>query len=210
MASEFTSDAEEIASRTMYELLGRRWVWPAVTTTETVEMTPGQRIISLQGRPVIDVDSVVVEGSTDELPYMLENKYRIRLARAAIPYTPSLGGRAYPTLGGCVGGTRVSVTYQYGSEPPLDVAYAIEVLRNELTLGMTEDEECRLPQRVTSIQREGISMSILDAQDFLDDGRTGIEEIDAVLAKYNSAKAKRPARVFGRVTQPPTRTNTHH
>lgn len=209
MASEYTNDAEEIASRTMYELLGRRWVWPAVTTTETVEVTPGQRVISLQGRPIIDVESVFVEGTTEPLAHTVENKYRIRLTSAALPYHPALGALSYPTLGGCRGGKRVSVTYSYGARPPLEVEYAIEVLRNELTLGMNEDEECRLPQRITSIQREGISMSVLDSQAFLDDGRTGIEEIDAVLAKFNPAKAKRPARVFGRVTQPPTRTNTH-
>jgi hypothetical protein len=58
------------------------------------------------------------------------------------------------------------------------------------------DEECALPQRITSVSRQGVSYTILDQQDFLDELRTGIYEIDLYLKTANPDKARRPAKVF--------------
>lgn len=206
MASEYNGDTEDIATRVMYELLGRRWVYPFLTTTETVHMSGGQRVIVLHGRPVVDVESVTLTGTTEQLPYELQNLHRIRLATA--PVVGGLGSlpSTIPRIG-CKP-TSVDVRYTYGSKPPTEIEYAIEVLGGEMQKAMDLDESCRLPQRVTSVTRNGMSMTVLDSQDFLDDGRTGIEEVDSALARFNPGKAKRPARVFGRMIQPPIRTNT--
>jgi hypothetical protein len=199
-------DAAEIAQRIMYELLGRRWVWPAVTTTETVEIGPRQQVIVLHGRPVVDVESVTLEGSTDPLAYTVENKHRIRLTRAA------MAGDYWPTgrlLGYCPGPRRIAIRYTYGSPAPAEVQLAIDVLAEEFQKVIDGDiGECRLPDRVTSISREGMNMTLLDPQDFLDQGRTGIEEVDQALSRFNPTHARRPARVYGRANRPPVRTNT--
>lgn len=207
MASEYSGDVEDIAARVMYELLGRRWVWPAITTTETVQLVAGQSVIVLNGRPVTDIESVNLVGSTDQLPYTLENLYRVRLNKPVNAVLPPLVHAQGYSRWECDRPRSVEIRYTYGSQPPYEVAYAIEILAAELTKGMN-DQSCRLPQRVQTVVRNGISMTLLDPQDFLNDGKTGIEEIDAALARFNPTRAKRPARVFGRMTPPPVRTNT--
>lgn len=185
-----------IAERVMYELLGRRWVWPEVTATEVHPVSGDQLVIRLEGRPVRSVDSVTIGDSTKQLEYTLENGHALRLARTYRGYL--CGGSP----------RRVTVVYRYGSAPPLEVAEAIRVLAEELSKSVVGDEDCRLPERVTSITRQGITMTVLDSQEFLDEGKTGIPEIDAAIRRFNPGKAKRPARVYGRMTPPPSRINT--
>ena len=56
--------------------------------------------------------------------------------------------------------------------------------------------DCSLPERVTSVSRQGMSWTLLDPQDFLESGRTGIYEIDLMLASLNPARALARPRVF--------------
>jgi hypothetical protein len=58
------------------------------------------------------------------------------------------------------------------------------------------DEDCALPQRVTSISRQGVSYTLLDSQDFIDDVRTGLYAVDLFLKTSNPDKARARARVF--------------
>jgi hypothetical protein len=44
-------------------------------------------------------------------------------------------------------------------------------------------QECALPERITSISRQGATWTILDPQDFLQDGLTGIGPVDQWLAQ---------------------------
>lgn len=197
MASDYEEEAVPIATRVVYELLGRRWVWPAVTTTEIHPVRSGQQVISLFGRPVMSVSSVHLEGSTEEILYTLESKFRLRLQQ--------------PFRASCIGGSdtrRVAVTYTFGSEPPVGVLRAIEVYASELTKAMAGDSTCRLPQRVTTIARQGVSMTLLDPGEYLEEGKTGLPEVDVMLKVFNSGGARRPARVYGRATPPAERINT--
>ena len=205
MASEYVDDVEDIAARVMYELLGRRWVYPFLETTETVHLPAGSRLVVLHGRPVQDVHSVVLTGTTTELEWTLENKHRLRLTTAPVSAGVSALSRYRSP---CNNPRSVDVHYTYGAQPPIEVLYAIETMASEMRKAMEEDETCRLPARVTSVTRNGMSMTLLDPQDFLDDGMTGIEEIDAALSRYNPTRAKRPARVYGRMSPPPIRINT--
>jgi hypothetical protein len=58
------------------------------------------------------------------------------------------------------------------------------------------DDDCALPQRVTSISRQGVSYTLLDSQDFIDDLRTGLYAVDLFLKTVNPDKARRKSRVF--------------
>jgi hypothetical protein len=88
------------------------------------------------------------------------------------------------------------VTYIYGVNPPAGGRAAAVKLAEQLLFSWTASDECRLPQRITNVTRQGISWTILDPQDFLNDGRTGIFEIDLFLKSVNPDHARRPARVF--------------
>jgi hypothetical protein len=72
---------------------------------------------------------------------------------------------------------------------------AARILATEF-IKLWSGDDCALPQRVTSVTRQGVSYTILDSQDFLDDMRTGIYSIDLFLKSVNPDKARARARVF--------------
>jgi hypothetical protein len=79
-------------------------------------------------------------------------------------------------------GSVVRVHYKTGNNLPPGADRAAFRLGEEYVkaaLGMA----CALPERVTSINRQGASWTILDPQDFLEDGLTGIGPIDQWLAQ---------------------------
>jgi hypothetical protein len=57
-------------------------------------------------------------------------------------------------------------------------------------------DDCALPERVTSISRQGVTYTVLDSQDFIDDLRTGLYSIDLFLKSTNPDRARAKARVF--------------
>ncbi|QGF20263.1 head-to-tail adaptor [Gordonia phage Sixama] len=193
-------EATQVASRVLYELSGRRFIWPPVTTTERISLPPMQQWVSLEGRPVISIDSVVLSrtGMADiDIEYVLENKHRLRFLHNP-QYT-------YPLCGGEI---NLTVRYTYGSKPPAEIQAAIEILAKEILLGYTDPDECNLPDTVISIIRQGISMQLLNAKDFLDRGRTGITIVDHALSRINPEGVRRKSRVYSVNKPPPRRSNT--
>lgn len=101
----------------------------------------------------------------------------------------------------------LEVTYTSGARVPESGLRAARLLGNELLKARRGSSDCQLPDRVTSLSRQGVSFTILDPQDFLKEGRTGLYEVDLFLASTNPDKARKRARVFspdlprpGRVT----------
>lgn len=76
----------------------------------------------------------------------------------------------------------MSVTYLNAYEPGPDGIFAATVLAVEFGLACS-GQRCRLPDGVTSIVRQGISMQI--AAGSFPDGKTGIHEVDAYTALWN-------------------------
>lgn len=89
----------------------------------------------------------------------------------------------------------LEITYTYGQQPPTAGRQAARVFAIEL-IKLWEGDDCALPNRVTSISRQGVSYTILDNQDFLENFRTGIYVIDLFLKTANPAKALAPSKVF--------------
>jgi len=90
----------------------------------------------------------------------------------------------------------VEVSYRYGTEPPVMGKIAAKALADQYLLAMAGSDECELPQRVTQISRQGVSWTLLDPQEFLDKGRTGIYQVDLFLAVVNPDGARLRPRVF--------------
>lgn len=198
MAALTEEDYTNIARRVVYELLGRRWVWPAVTTTERLDLVSGQRYASLEGRPVISIASVRLyraDQLVDDVAYVLENGYRLRFTGA-----PQYGSLA------CGNQLSIEVTYTYGSPPPLEILAAIDALAAEIALAYTDPDSCSLPDTVVSVSRQGLSFQL--ATDFLDKGRTGIAAVDRALSIFNPGGVRRKSRVFGPAKPYPRRRNT--
>lgn len=136
--------------------------------------------IRLRGRPVTSVIEVYVAGRK-----LNPNEYLL-LDHSVLGFL---------TQDVCCAGC-VTVRYRYGGNIPAAGKWAAVKLADELVESLDPDGDCKLPARVTSVSRQGVSWTLLDQQDFLSDGRTGIYEVDLFLSTVNPGKAVRPARVF--------------
>lgn len=141
----------------------------------------------LRGAPVVEVHSVLQGGvELDPQEYTLYNRKFLKLnSRSNWDYACGMGG--------------ITVEYTYGMLPPNAGVLAATTLANELLILMGEGSsgnECRIPERVRSISREGISFDMIDPQEFMDDGRTGIWEIDLFIRTANPARSKKQPRII--------------
>lgn len=73
-----------------------------------------------------------------------------------------------------------SITYTYGMSPPLGGQQSAAALACQLAMSRDPSlaAQCRLPKRVTSITRQGISLAVLDPLTLFADGLTGLTEVD--------------------------------
>jgi hypothetical protein len=87
-------------------------------------------------------------------------------------------------------------TYAFGSTVTPAARRALLAYAHEFFLLAIGSDECGLPERVTSIDREGLGISLLTPADVLNENRTGIQAVDDWLTKANPYKARRPSQVF--------------
>jgi hypothetical protein len=93
----------------------------------------------------------------------------------------------------------LKITYQQASNRPPGATRVVESLAKQYLLAAQGDRACKLPDRVQSITRQGVSWTILDPQDFLEKGLVGINAIDHWL---NATRGGRPNAVRPRVIDP--------
>lgn len=193
------ADATAFAESVIRSLTGYRWTWPRRTITEQFEVRT--RTLHLTGRPVTatgDVTAVhdyngdpVLDADGVTAGWSLANGFILR-------FTP----QGYAQVRGYCDRT-ADVTYTYGAPPPGYIQTAIDVLATELLA--SDSPTCRLPDRVTSVSRQGLSWTVIDPQEFLDQGRTGIYEVDLAIRTANPGNAKARTRVFSPERRPPRR-----
>jgi len=141
--------------------------------------TPSSRI-RLRGRPVTKIHTVRNRLGTvlsPDLYYLVDHS--TLQATEGTGWTPC----------------NIEVTYSYGAEPPTIGKVAARKLAMEFAKSLSGDP-CDLPERVTSISRQGVSYTILDNQDFIDELKTGLYEVDLFLRSVNPDRARARARVF--------------
>lgn len=81
----------------------------------------------------------------------------------------------------------------YGTAPPTSGQLAVSKFACEIQKACDGDSECKLPARVTTVARQGVTFTVLDPQDFLTDGRTGLLEVDFFLKAVNPNGLQRRA-----------------
>lgn len=136
--------------------------------------------IRLRGRPVTSVASVVV----------VETGLEVDPASYQLVDHATLEFDHYVT-------NQIEVTYAYGQPVPAAAKMAARALATQFALlwGGREDE-CTLPDRVVSVNRQNVSWVLLDNQDFIDDLRTGVYAVDLFLKSVNPFGATQRAKVF--------------
>jgi hypothetical protein len=217
------ANAVAVATRVMLNLTGRRWTWPRRRVVEEYWVPETVDTINLSGRPVSAVlsatawSSAAGWGDSQEtaLDFVMSDAFRLRLPRLAqygygwlgVPDRDMQGGvyPAFPAAWWRRRGSPVTVEYIYGNRPPYEVQQAIQQIAVELDR-LFNGAECALPQRVTSVSREGVNWTIIDPQQFLEKGRTGLYYPDLVISMYGGGKAR--ARSFSPEHLPPRRFST--
>lgn len=201
-----TLESQAAATRIMLGLTGRRWTWPRRRVIEEYWVPETVSTVVLSGRPVSGINSVT-DPNGNALTYQLSDAFRLylpQLANSVWPFpwaTYDSPGGYYPGVNRSWG-TKVTIDYVYGNPPPQDMQKAIDEFAVNLDAWGTD--ACQFPSRVTSVSREGVSWTILDPQQFLDGGKTGLYWPDLVISVYGN-KVKARARVFSPEHRPPRR-----
>lgn len=215
----------QTASQMLYELSGRRWAgmcsrtvrpchsacgcgWQVLSRGHVVASDSwscegracGCRDLSrvrLSGYPVIDVTQVKIDGDV-----LSSSEYRVDENR----WLTRLNGERWPScarldLADTEDGT-FSVTYQYGSPPPLMGLEAAQELACQIFLqcsGTAGEGECQLPAGVTRITRQGITIERTFFARNPNTGawQTGLRTVDAFLNAYNPRGLPRRAVFWG-------------
>lgn len=185
------------ASDVLFHLSGRQF--PGIC--EAVVRPAGQcscgggcsslREIGLGVTPIVEVTEVKVDGEVlESSAYRVDNQATlVRLrdedqSRASWPCCPIMD------LDSDEEGT-FEVSFTYGRRPPSMGVDAAAKLACEIAKSMS-GQNCALPERVTNVTRQGVSVSVVAPEDFLDSGRTGIFIVDMFLESVNPHSLRRP------------------
>lgn len=160
--------------------------------------------IALPG-PVHSVTSVKVNGAT-----LAASEYAVHDHRTLV----RVGAECWPDCQDMtddpddITGTAFEVAYLQGVPVPLGGRYAAGLYACELIKACTASSGCRLPKRVQTVTREGISMTFLDPLTFLDDGLTGLVEVDTWIRSVNPDKLTERPSVWSVDRMPPRTVTT--
>ena len=159
-------------------LVSGRWFNMVCGCVGTCQCTPaGPTVLSLPG-PVQSVTEVRIDGAVlDPTAYRVERKrWLIRIDGDVWPRCQNM--LADPTTDV----DTFEVTYQRGIPVPIGGQVAVGRLACELAMAACGSEECALPERMTTITRQGVTVGFADTYEDLKAGGTGIYAIDTWVA----------------------------
>jgi hypothetical protein len=155
----------------------------------------GSRQIQLGAYPVVEISEVKIDGVTlDADRYRVDaNRY---LVRQPDPDGSNPGWPTWQQLDRAddEDGTW-SVTFVWGRPPPPLGVTAAAALACEMAKACQPEqaEGCRLPKKVQSLTRQGVSIVMTDLATLLSEDRTGIPEVDLFIKTVNPDGLRRPA-----------------
>jgi hypothetical protein len=169
------------ASTILYNLTQRRFPGECTDTYTPFNRCRSGRcscvegMLELPSRPVTAITSVVVDGVTlDASEYVVHDKRYLRRVGIASswPCGCDIDDEEY-----------FVVDYVWGREPTRSLVRAAALLAWEYAVAWTPDcaQQCRLPKRITSITREGVTMAVVDSLALFKDGMTGLPDVDALI-----------------------------
>lgn len=158
--------------------------------------------VALGRVPVVSVDAVWVDGSLlAASSYRIEDgRYLVRVDGDGWPCCQRLD-RDYLTES-----STFAVEFTFGREADAAAVAALMAYAPEVILALCDDTtDCRLPARVQTITRQGVTATVVDPLDFLDNDRTGVVVVDAWLKAVNPRGRRGVARVSSPIGKPVTR-----
>lgn len=191
-------DSLAMATDVLFMLSGRQFPGSCQDTVRPVhdccsrKRCGGVSEISLGVSPITSIVSVKVDGETLD-----SDRYRIDDFATLVRLPDADGGSAsWP----CCQDMELDsseedtfeVTFTYGTFPPQMGVVAAAQLGCEIAKAQTAGMDCNLPQRTQNVTRQGVSISLIDPNDFLENGMTGLYLCDLFLQSYNPHKLSRP------------------
>lgn len=140
----------------------------------------GPSALRLPG-PVVSVEEVWIDG--EQLP---PSAYRVMYGRILV----RADGTAWPKCQNLLGDPLTdqdtfAVVYKRGIDVPMGGRLAAGLLACELAKSYCRDDSCQLPQRIQTVTREGVTVTLMDNFQDLKDGGTGIWAIDNWVTSVN-------------------------
>lgn len=203
-SGERTEDAIDLASRILFAATGEKFtgVW---TSTDAYNDPSGSGV---------QLQPTAVYGDIVNIPKFQNGVRNLRLRNTPVlsvlsvsrngvimdPSTYSLRNNAYlvqPNGAPWMLDNRdLLITYRHGQPVPRAGKAAAIRLANELIHAWNDDGLCSLPERVQSVTRQGMSFTILDPQEFIQNGKVGIVEVDYFIQAVNPDKARKKSKIF--------------
>jgi hypothetical protein len=219
--TEYTLEAAQVASNLLWAMSGRKYTGETIVTERYTctlrnnRMGPSDRTNSpvLFGGDVYNIPSGDYDEYSELVADGLSPDSRVRLRGRPVTRIIAIRNKTGKILdpssyylvdhstihikaGTAWTPCNVEITYAYGIPVPTAGKMAARKLAIEFARLWAGDEMCELPQRVTSVSRQGVSYTILDNQEFIDELRTGLYEIDLFLKVVNPDNARRKSKVF--------------
>lgn len=148
--------------------------------------------VALPG-PVATIDEVSVDGVV--LP---ATSYRLDMMRG-IPVLVRIDGECWPDCQDMDADIdepgSFAVTYQRGIPVPRAGQIAAGKLAGEFAKSC-QGQDCALPQQLASLSRNGVEVTVVDPSTFLDNGLTGLADVDLWVRAVNPARKAQASRVL--------------
>lgn len=182
------------ASGVLFNLFRRRWPGlcsdtyrPGWTAVQYRDWCMWQsNVLRLPARYVRAITSITIDGSVLD-----PSKYQLRNGRALVRTDGS--GWPLEDISNITTPPHLVVAYTWGEEPPAPAQIAASLLGWEFALAWTPPRsgECRLPRRVQAVTRNGVTMQMFDWNAIFEKNRTGIPEVDMLIAAVNYGESSR-------------------
>jgi hypothetical protein len=195
-------DAVDDASLVMYYLTGRQFNGTTQTTItpDTYCGSCAPHVINLGLWPVTDIIAVREDGVDQDVSdyHIDEFHYLVKDNGESFPRK----GNWYAAAGDAddsedsLGGYVFEVTLEHGIPAPRLLKRATRALACSLYVDATGGADCGLPERVTNISRQGVTMEIQDFADLMSRGSTGIYEVDLAVKVFNPSGLQSPSFVW--------------
>ena len=180
-------EALETASYLLYMLTGQRFQSVYQCRKDTYRYRRSLYRLKLATTPVDEVLSVVYLDPDTEVETAVSwknrggNEIRLRNTQSILSYRTA----NFVAEDSCwVEDTLLVVEYRVKPNLPAGANRQAMKLGRELYLNM-QGLPCKLPDRITSINRQGVSWTVLDPLDFLEKGLTGLGSVDQWISGVN-------------------------
>ena len=149
----------------------------------------------------VSIASVIIDGATlDPTAYRVDNgRWLVRTDGNCWPQCQDLD----KNLG--VADTW-SVTGAFGRTVPQEALDAASLLACEIGKAI-KGQPCRLPQRMQSLSRQGVTVQFPSPSSYLDRGLTGLNEVDQLVVQFNPGRLTQSPMVLS-MDQSPNRITT--